>query len=141
MGAAPGGRDGDEKKEEKKGNGGGDAGEKMVSFTGLFRYADGTDVLLMLLGTVGALANGITQPLMTVIFGQVINAFGGAAVDDVLSRVNKVSGLPENLPPRYLITYSTSLLAIDNHSRAAGPRSNPVSWRSDLIEIGSSVNS
>ncbi|CAO1947832.1 unnamed protein product [Urochloa humidicola] len=82
------GRDGEEK-EEKKGNGG-DAGEKRVSFTGLFRYADGTDVLLMLLGTVGALANGVTQPIMTVIFGQVIEAFGGAvAVDDVLSRVNK----------------------------------------------------
>ncbi|KAG2600074.1 ABC transporter B family member 9-like isoform X1 [Panicum virgatum] len=90
--AAPGGRDGEEKKEgaEKKGSGGGDAGVKRVSFTGLFRYADGTDVLLMLLGTVGALANGVTQPIMTVIFGQVINAFGGAvAVDDVLQRVNK----------------------------------------------------
>ncbi|CAO2178645.1 unnamed protein product [Urochloa humidicola] len=86
---ATGGRDGEEKKEEKKANGGGDAGEKRVSFTGLFRYADGTDVLLMLLGTVGALANGVSQPIMTVIFGQVINAFGGAAVDDVLSRVNK----------------------------------------------------
>jgi ATP-binding cassette, subfamily B (MDR/TAP), member 1 len=75
----------DEKKEEKK-----DAGKK-VSFTGLFRYADGTDMLLMLVGTVAAMANGVTQPLMTVIFGQVINAFGGATSDDVLSRVNKVS--------------------------------------------------
>ncbi|CAO2166051.1 unnamed protein product [Urochloa humidicola] len=88
MDAATGGRDGEEKREEKKANGG-DAGDKRVPFTGLFRYADGTDVLLMLLGTVGALANGVSQPMMTVIFGQVINAFGGAAVDDVLSRVNK----------------------------------------------------
>ena len=97
--AAPGGRrDGEEKKEgEKKGNGAGDAGDKRVSFTGLFRYADGTDILLMLLGTVGALANGVTQPVMTVIFGQVINAFGGSvATGDVLHRVNKVS-LPEHL--------------------------------------------
>ncbi|RLN22263.1 ABC transporter B family member 4-like [Panicum miliaceum] len=89
--AAAGGKDGEEKKqEEKKGSGGGDAGDKRVSFTGLFRYADGTDVLLMLLGTLGALANGVTQPIMTVIFGQVTDAFGGSvAVGDVLHRVNK----------------------------------------------------
>ena len=96
--AAPGARrDGEEKEGEKKGNGAGDAGDKRVPFTGLFRYADGTDVLLMLLGTVGALANGVTQPIMTVIFGQVINAFGGSVdTGDVLQRVNKVS-LPEHL--------------------------------------------
>jgi ATP-binding cassette, subfamily B (MDR/TAP), member 1 len=86
------GRDGVDKKEvgSGSGNGGGDAGKK-VPFTGLFRYADGTDVLLMLLGTVGALANGVSQPVMTVIFGQVINAFGDATIDDVLNRVNQVS--------------------------------------------------
>jgi ATP-binding cassette subfamily B (MDR/TAP) protein 1 len=87
------GRDGVEKKEEGNGNGnggGGDAGKK-VPFTGLFRYADGTDVLLMVLGTVGALANGVSQPVMTVIFGQVINAFGDATTDNVLHRVNQVS--------------------------------------------------
>ncbi|CAL4983813.1 unnamed protein product [Urochloa decumbens] len=85
MDAAAKGRDGGEV--EKKG-GGGDAGKK-VSFAGLFRYADRTDVLLMLVGTAAALANGMAQPLMTVIFGQVINAFGGANTGDVLSRVNK----------------------------------------------------
>ncbi|KAJ1284937.1 hypothetical protein BS78_03G243600 [Paspalum vaginatum] len=89
MDATAKGRDGSEEKEEKESGGGADA-EKKVSFTGLFRYADGTDVLLMLLGTVGSLANGVTQPIMTVIFGQVINAFGDAAdLSDVLPRVNK----------------------------------------------------
>ncbi|XP_066306819.1 ABC transporter B family member 9-like [Miscanthus floridulus] len=87
------GSDGVEKKGEGSGSGngnggGGDAGKK-VPFTGLFRYADGTDVLLMLLGTVGALANGVSQPVMTVIFGQVINAFGDATTDNVLHRVNQ----------------------------------------------------
>ncbi|KAL6840494.1 hypothetical protein ACP4OV_030304 [Aristida adscensionis] len=67
---------------------GGDAGK--APFAELFRYADGKDVLLMLVGTAAALANGITQPLMTVIFGQLINAFGGATADTVLARVNKV---------------------------------------------------
>jgi ATP-binding cassette subfamily B (MDR/TAP) protein 1 len=85
------GRDGVEKKEEGNGNGGGGDAGKKVPFTGLFRYADGTDVLLMVLGTVGALANGVSQPVMTVIFGQVINAFGDATTDNVLHRVNQVS--------------------------------------------------
>ncbi|KAM0921304.1 hypothetical protein ACQ4PT_006948 [Festuca glaucescens] len=62
---------------------------KKVSFTGLFRYSDGTDLLLMLVGTVAALANGMSQPVMTVIFGDVIDAFGGATTGNVLNRVNK----------------------------------------------------
>ncbi|KAL6840495.1 hypothetical protein ACP4OV_030305 [Aristida adscensionis] len=62
---------------------------KKVPFAELFRYADGKDVLLMLVGTAAALANGTAQPLMTVIFGQLINAFGGATADTVLARVNK----------------------------------------------------
>ncbi|KAJ1284941.1 hypothetical protein BS78_03G243800 [Paspalum vaginatum] len=70
------------------GGGSDDAGKK-VSFAALFRYADRRDVLLMLVGTAAAPANGMAQPLMTVIFGQVINAFGGATTDTVLHRVNK----------------------------------------------------
>uniref|UniRef100_A0A453FA99 MDR-like ABC transporter n=1 Tax=Aegilops tauschii subsp. strangulata TaxID=200361 RepID=A0A453FA99_AEGTS len=75
------GRDGEEKKEGGHG--------KRVSFTGMFRYADRTDQLLMLVGTLAALANGVSQPLMTVIFGDMIDAFGGATSDNVLHRVNK----------------------------------------------------
>ncbi|KAF0917807.1 hypothetical protein E2562_021479 [Oryza meyeriana var. granulata] len=92
MDAAANGRDGGEdkngKKEEVRRKDEGDAG-KAVPFTGLFRYADGTDLLLMAVGTVAALANGVSQPLMTVVFGQVINAFGETTMDSVLSRVNK----------------------------------------------------
>ncbi|XP_044971224.1 ABC transporter B family member 4-like isoform X1 [Hordeum vulgare subsp. vulgare] len=61
-----------------------------VSFMGLFRHADGKDQLLMLVGTVAALANGMTTPLMTVFFGDVLDAFGGATDANVLHRVNKV---------------------------------------------------
>ncbi|KAF6998259.1 hypothetical protein CFC21_014393 [Triticum aestivum] len=64
--------------------------QEKVSFMGMFRYADGTDLLLMLVGTVAALANGVSQPLMTIIFGDTLNAFGDATGDDVLQRVNKV---------------------------------------------------
>ncbi|XP_051225570.1 ABC transporter B family member 11 [Lolium perenne] len=83
--AAPGtGTDGETKKEEVAMDRG-----KKVSFMGLFRYSDGTDLLLMLVGTVAALANGMSQPVMTVIFGDVIDAFGGATTGNVLNRVNK----------------------------------------------------
>ncbi|KAM0899539.1 hypothetical protein ACQ4PT_021220 [Festuca glaucescens] len=83
--AAPGtGRDGETRKEEV-----GVEHGKRVSFTGMFRYADGTDLLLMLVGTAAALGNGVSQPLMTVIFGDLIDAFGGATTGNVLDRVNK----------------------------------------------------
>ena len=91
MDAAPSaaGRDGEEKKKE----GGGEHG-KRVSFTGMFQYADTMDLLLMLVGTLAAMGNGVTQPLMTVLLGDVINAFGGATTGNVLHRVNKVSRAP-----------------------------------------------
>uniref|UniRef100_A0ACD5WJT9 Uncharacterized protein n=1 Tax=Avena sativa TaxID=4498 RepID=A0ACD5WJT9_AVESA len=65
-------------------------GKEKVSFTGLFRYADRTDVLLMLVGTLASLANGMSQPLMTLLFGDALDAFGGATTGNVLHRVNKV---------------------------------------------------
>ncbi|KAM0921300.1 hypothetical protein ACQ4PT_006947 [Festuca glaucescens] len=84
--AAPGtGRHGETTRKEEVGVEHG----KRVSFTGMFRYADGTDLLLMLVGTVAALGNGVSQPLMTVIFGDLIDAFGGATTGNVLNRVNK----------------------------------------------------
>jgi hypothetical protein len=61
--AAADGKERDDKKQEEK-----DAGK--VSFTGLFRYTDDTDVLLMLVGTVAAMANGVSQPLMTLIMAR-----------------------------------------------------------------------
>jgi ATP-binding cassette subfamily B (MDR/TAP) protein 1 len=79
----------EEKEEEKKG-GGGYAG-KMVRFVWLFRYADGKDVLLMLVGTVAALGNGFALPLTTIIFGQLIDAYGGATTETILDRVIKVA--------------------------------------------------
>ncbi|WOL18392.1 hypothetical protein Cni_G27187 [Canna indica] len=63
-----------------------------VPFYKLFSFADSTDVLLMVLGTVGGIANGVALPLMTVLFGKLIESFGGAAdTHDVLHRVTKVS--------------------------------------------------
>ena len=42
----------------------------------LFSFADSIDVALMIVGTVGAIASGLGMPLMTILFGQMINSFG-----------------------------------------------------------------
>ncbi|WVZ86906.1 hypothetical protein U9M48_033620 [Paspalum notatum var. saurae] len=47
-----------------------------VSLYRLFAFTDMTDAALMAVGAVAAVANGMAPPLMTFIFGDVINAFG-----------------------------------------------------------------
>ena len=63
-----------------------------VPFHKLFAFADSTDVALMLLGALGAVTNGAAMPFMTVLFGNLIGAFGGAlSIHDVVNRVSMVS--------------------------------------------------
>jgi ATP-binding cassette, subfamily B (MDR/TAP), member 1 len=64
--------------------------EGKVPMYRLFKYADRTDLALMVVGTVAALASGASLPLITVTFGALIEAFGRANIDDVLSLVGKV---------------------------------------------------
>jgi len=40
-----------------------------VSFLGLFKYADLTDKWLMLVGSIGAIGNGVSLPLIILVFG------------------------------------------------------------------------
>nr|CAB3464564.1 unnamed protein product [Digitaria exilis] len=54
----------------------------------LFRFADGADAALMAAGAVGAVASGVAQPLMTLVFGDVVDAFGSGSRHDVLHRVS-----------------------------------------------------
>lgn len=61
-----------------------------VPFHDLFKNADAMDVVLMLVGTVSALASGMSQVVMAIIFGQMVDAFGGATPGTILPRVNKV---------------------------------------------------
>ncbi|GMY39401.1 ABC transporter B family member 11-like [Fagus crenata] len=63
-----------------------------VPFRKLFSFADSTDVLLMILGTIGSIGNGVCMPLMTVLFGELTDSFGGNQnqndhVVDVVSKV------------------------------------------------------
>jgi ATP-binding cassette subfamily B (MDR/TAP) protein 1 len=75
-----------------KGGGPGASAATRVPFHKLFAFADSTDVALMLLGALGAVANGAAMPFMTVLFGNLIDAFGGAmAIHDVVNRVSNVS--------------------------------------------------
>ncbi|THU64470.1 hypothetical protein C4D60_Mb01t26800 [Musa balbisiana] len=50
-----------------------------VPFYRLFSFADSMDVILIVLGSLGALGNGLALPLMTVLFGDLIQSFGGAS--------------------------------------------------------------
>ncbi|CAJ1940686.1 unnamed protein product [Sphenostylis stenocarpa] len=63
---------------------------KTVPFYKLFSFADAWDCLLMLVGAISALANGIAMPLMTLLIGDAIDAFGGNA-DNKHAVVHEVS--------------------------------------------------
>eukprot|EP01132_Coremiostelium_polycephalum_P000417 gene417-527_t len=53
-----------------------------VSFFSMFRYAKPFDYFLMILGTLGAIANGVAMPAMSIVFGQLMNSFGGSNAND-----------------------------------------------------------
>ncbi|KAK7858012.1 abc transporter b family member 11, partial [Quercus suber] len=47
-----------------------------VPYYKLFSFADHLDYLLMFVGTIGAVGNGISIPLMTMVFGDILDSFG-----------------------------------------------------------------
>uniref|UniRef100_A0A0E0C6J8 MDR-like ABC transporter n=1 Tax=Oryza meridionalis TaxID=40149 RepID=A0A0E0C6J8_9ORYZ len=80
------GEDDERKEEEEEGSG----NDGKMPFLGMFRYADGVDKALMAVGTVAAMANGMSEPLMTVVFSAIIDCFGSGDASTVLHRVSKV---------------------------------------------------
>nr|KYP57751.1 ABC transporter B family member 11 [Cajanus cajan] len=65
---------------------------KTVPLYKLFAFADRLDRLLMFVGTVGAIGNGASTPLMTLIFGDTVNAFGGSqSTHQIVHEVSKAS--------------------------------------------------
>ncbi|KFK31460.1 hypothetical protein AALP_AA6G114600 [Arabis alpina] len=74
-------------KRKKNGKG----GNQKVAFYKLFTFADRHDIVLMVVGTISAMANGLTVPIMTVLIGQVINGFGFSDQDHVVKEVSKVA--------------------------------------------------
>ncbi|KAL2338874.1 hypothetical protein Fmac_013320 [Flemingia macrophylla] len=65
---------------------------KTVPLYMLFAFADPLDRLLMFVGTVGAIGNGASTPLMTLIFGDTVNAFGGSqSTHEIVHEVSKLT--------------------------------------------------
>ncbi|KAK7259124.1 hypothetical protein RIF29_24722 [Crotalaria pallida] len=64
-----------------------------VAYYKLFSFADSTDILLMIVGTIGAIGNGVGTPLMTVLLGHVIDGFGNnqSSTTNVVNEVSKAS--------------------------------------------------
>ncbi|KAF8018912.1 hypothetical protein BT93_H3721 [Corymbia citriodora subsp. variegata] len=87
---------GENASEQPQGGGGGEGkkgNDQRVSFFKLFAFADRLDVLFMVVGTVAAIGNGLAQPLMTLIFGKLINSFGSTDPDHIVKEVSKVAVL------------------------------------------------
>ncbi|KAK6140458.1 hypothetical protein DH2020_025801 [Rehmannia glutinosa] len=63
---------------------------KTVPFYKLFSFSDSWDRILMTVGTIAAIGNGLSQPLMTFIFGDLVDVFGEAKSNDIVSQVSKV---------------------------------------------------
>ncbi|OMO70910.1 ABC transporter B family member 11, partial [Corchorus olitorius] len=70
------------KRQEEVGEGKQDSESKIqvtyqrVPFYKLFAFADSTDKLLMMMGTIGGIGNGVCMPIMTILFGDLIDSFG-----------------------------------------------------------------
>ncbi|KAE8699645.1 ABC transporter B family member 12 [Hibiscus syriacus] len=63
-----------------------------VPFYKLFSFADCKDILLMVTGTIAAAGNGLSMPLMTILFGNLIDSFGrNQRNGNVIEEVSKVS--------------------------------------------------
>ncbi|CAL9232768.1 unnamed protein product, partial [Arabidopsis halleri] len=64
---------------------------KTVPFYKLFSFSDSTDVLLMIVGSTGAIVNGVCYPLMTLLFGDLIDALGqNQNNEEIVEIVSKV---------------------------------------------------
>ncbi|KAH7513544.1 hypothetical protein FEM48_Zijuj12G0211500 [Ziziphus jujuba var. spinosa] len=69
-----------------------DNSRNSVPYYKLFSFADSVDYVLMFAGTAGAIANGMSMPLMTLIFGSLVNSFGGYGSNkEVVREVSKVA--------------------------------------------------
>jgi ATP-binding cassette subfamily B (MDR/TAP) protein 1 len=81
----------EEKKKTEKNKQEEDEKTKTVPFHKLFAFADSFDIILMILGTIGAVGNGLGFPIMTILFGDVIDVFGqNQNSSDVSDKIAKV---------------------------------------------------
>lgn len=82
-----------------------------VPFCKLFSFADYIDILLMIIGTVPSLASGVGMSLMTLLFGQLVNAFRETAnTNNVVHKVSKVKMFAELVLIIICLIYRTRLV-------------------------------
>lgn len=78
----------DQEKEKKEK----DVKPQTVAFYKLFSFADSRDHVMMVIGTIGAMGNGVCMPLMTILMGELIDSFGqNQNTDKTLEAVTSVS--------------------------------------------------
>ncbi|KAF6172243.1 hypothetical protein GIB67_024865 [Kingdonia uniflora] len=79
-------------KQESEKNKGGESVDT-VSLHKLFSFVDYKDIMLMVVGTIGALVNGMSWPFMTIFLSDVINSFGQnvGTGKDVVPEISKVA--------------------------------------------------
>ncbi|KAL3522614.1 hypothetical protein ACH5RR_015448 [Cinchona calisaya] len=67
------------------------ANERSFSLFMLFMYADGVDILLMVFGSMCAIGNGLSQPIMAILFGGLVDTFNAADHQHMIQEVLPVS--------------------------------------------------
>lgn len=65
-------------------------GNQKVAFYKLFTFADRYDIVLMAIGSISAVGNGLSPPFMSILMGQIINVFGFSDDDQVVKEASKV---------------------------------------------------
>lgn len=74
---------GEKRKQNEKG--------ESVPYHRLFSFADSNDIVLMIVGTIGAIGNGLGMPIMALLFGQMVDSFGKNQFSpDIVNQVSKV---------------------------------------------------
>ncbi|KAK8558004.1 hypothetical protein V6N13_050354 [Hibiscus sabdariffa] len=69
-----------------------DGSTRLVPYYKLFSFADSLDYVLMLVGSISAVGNGVCMPAMTIFFGQLIDSIGGSmTIATEVHEVTKVS--------------------------------------------------
>ncbi|CAA7026287.1 unnamed protein product [Microthlaspi erraticum] len=56
----------------------------------LFKFADRYDIVLMAVGTISAVANGLSQSFMTLVFGDIVNILASSYPSHMVEEVSKV---------------------------------------------------
>ncbi|CAH2046533.1 unnamed protein product, partial [Thlaspi arvense] len=107
---------------------------KTVPLYKLLAFADSFDFLLMILGTLGSIGNGLSFPIMTILFGDVVDAFGqNQSSSNVTDQVSKVDQMMLSLNLRSILTVANNMSFL-THSL------NRIVWLDDFWRKTSSKN-